>query len=128
MHNQDRAELKRSLFKFMSNVEGLDAIIVTDRDGVVMLKVAHESVPDQVTRHQFLSVFGSMSDQASKLGLGTNQRIISLYDNYQVVQINKQPLLVTMVGSSEANTGEILNLEKDLDMLFKDLSTVIQMT
>ncbi|XP_050394218.1 ragulator complex protein LAMTOR3 [Patella vulgata] len=121
-------DLKRYMMKVMANVDGLYAIVVTDRDGVVMLKVANESVPDQATRPPFLSVFGAMSDQASKLGLGTNKSILSLYENFQVVQINKSPLLVTMIATSEANTGDILKLEKEFEEIFIDLTKVIQMT
>nr|KAG5686166.1 hypothetical protein BaRGS_004505 [Batillaria attramentaria] len=46
-----------------------------------------------------------MADQASKVGMGANQAIISFYDNLQVVQLNRYPLMVTFIADADSNTG-----------------------
>lgn len=111
----------------MNAIEGLHAIVISDRDGVPMLKVADQNAPELALRPAYLSTFSHMADQASKVGMGTNQAIISFYDNVQVVQLNRNPLMVTFIADADANTGEMMNLELDLLDVFGDLRKVIEM-
>ncbi|BFZ02662.1 hypothetical protein BsWGS_05701 [Bradybaena similaris] len=120
-------ELKTYLFKLMGTVEGLHAITITDRDGVVILKVADQMAPDTALRPAFLSVFGVMTEQASKMGMGSNKRIINYYDRYQTVQVNNHPLLLHFIADRNANTGLILELENSLEDVLKDISKVVHM-
>uniref|UniRef100_A0A8C5QJQ8 Mitogen-activated protein kinase scaffold protein 1 n=1 Tax=Leptobrachium leishanense TaxID=445787 RepID=A0A8C5QJQ8_9ANUR len=98
-------ELKRFLYKKLPSVEGLHGIVVSDRDGVPVLKVANESAPEHALRPSFLSTFALATDQGSKLGLSKNKSIICYYNTYQVVQFNRLPLVVSFIASSNANTG-----------------------
>uniref|UniRef100_A0A8W8MYH0 Ragulator complex protein LAMTOR3 n=1 Tax=Magallana gigas TaxID=29159 RepID=A0A8W8MYH0_MAGGI len=87
--------------------------------------IAMDHVPEQALRHSFLSTFGSATEQANKLGLKQTQSVISMFKNYQVVQINKYPLIVTFIAESSANTGLLLNLETDMGDLLSDLQRVV---
>ncbi|XP_013091336.1 ragulator complex protein LAMTOR3-A-like isoform X2 [Biomphalaria glabrata] len=111
----------------MGTVEGLHAIAVTDRDGVVIVKVAGQMAPDTALRPPFLSVFGVMTEQAGKMGMGTNKRIINFYDRYQTIQVNYHPLLLHFIADTNANTGLILELENELEDVLKDISKVVGM-
>ncbi|KAK7456515.1 hypothetical protein BaRGS_00039371 [Batillaria attramentaria] len=97
-------EVKTYLRKLMNTVEGLHAILISDRDGVPMLKVADQNAPELALRPTYLSTFSHMADQASKVGMGANQAIISFYDNLQVVQLNRYPLMVTFIADADSNT------------------------
>ncbi|XP_048248111.1 ragulator complex protein LAMTOR3-B-like [Haliotis rufescens] len=121
-------ELKASLHKLMAMVDGLYAIVITDREGVLMLKVATEQAPELAMRPNFLCAFGLMTEQAGKIGLSQNTSVVSMYEHYQVVQLNKQPLLVSMIARSDANTGDILNLENELSDVLIEVSKVINMS
>lgn len=67
-------------------VTGLQCIIVSDREGVPLLKIAKDNkTPELGTRQNFLSSFSQTSLQAGKIGLGKNQAVISSYTNYQVI-------------------------------------------
>lgn len=48
-----------------------------------------------------------------------------MYSNYQVVQINKNPLFISLIASSTANTGQLVNLEQDLASVISDLSQTV---
>ncbi|EMP32808.1 Ragulator complex protein LAMTOR3 [Chelonia mydas] len=98
-------ELKRFLYKKLPSVEGLHAILVSDRDGVPVIKVANDNAPEHALRPGFLSTFALATDQGSKLGLSKNKSIICYYNTYQVVQFNRLPLVVSFIASSNANTG-----------------------
>ncbi|KAK2190002.1 hypothetical protein NP493_89g02047 [Ridgeia piscesae] len=78
-------DLRRQFSDLINMVDGLHAIVVTDREGVPVLKVADEkATPVTALRLKFLSTSGTTLDQASKLGLSTNRTIVSMYSNYQV--------------------------------------------
>lgn len=85
-----------------------------------------ERAPQLALRPNFISTFGMTTEQASKLGLGKNKTIISMYSSYQVIQINKQPLVITFIGSDNCNTGHILSLEQHISPLLKDLAGVVE--
>ncbi|CAL1544559.1 unnamed protein product [Lymnaea stagnalis] len=120
-------ELKTYLLKLMGTVEGLHAIAITDRDGVVIVKVTGQMAPDPALRPPFLSVFGVMAEQASKMGIGSNKRIINYYSTYQTVQVNHHPLLLHFIADKNANTGLILELENELADVLKEINKVVGM-
>ncbi|XP_042664155.1 ragulator complex protein LAMTOR3 isoform X1 [Tyto alba] len=109
-------------------VEGLHAIVVSDRDGVPVIKVANDNAPEHALRPGFLSTFALATDQGSKLGLSKNKSIICYYNTYQVVQFNRLPLVVSFIASSNANTGLIVSLEKELTPLFEELRQVVEVS
>uniref|UniRef100_A0ABI7YZ87 Ragulator complex protein LAMTOR3 n=1 Tax=Felis catus TaxID=9685 RepID=A0ABI7YZ87_FELCA len=102
--NPANQDLKRFLYKKLPSVEGLHAIVVSDRDGVPVIKVANDNAPEHALRPGFLSTFALATDQGSKLGLSKNKSIICYYNTYQVVQFNRLPLVVSFIASSNANT------------------------
>ncbi|KAL6263457.1 hypothetical protein P5V15_006249 [Pogonomyrmex californicus] len=118
-------ELKKFLYGLLCDVEGLHSILITDRDGVPVISVANEKAPELATRASFLSTFGMATDQGSKLGLGKNKTIICMYSNYQVIQMNKLPLVVTFIASHDCNTGHILSLENKIDPILSSLKNAV---
>lgn len=118
-------EVKAHFNKLLQSVEGLLAIVITDRDGVPVFKVATEQTPELVLRHNFLGTFGLAANQASKLGIGTNKSIICMYENHQVVQINKSPLLLTFIASNDTNTGVLLDMDNCFKDVLQDLQKVV---
>ncbi|XP_022198766.1 ragulator complex protein LAMTOR3-A [Nilaparvata lugens] len=119
-------EIKRFLTSLLHKVEGLYCIAITDRDGVPMIKVTSDKMPEMAVRPSFLSTFAMATDQGSKLGLGTNKSVICMYSTYQVVQLNNLPFIVSFVASTKCNTGHILALDIPLQELLYDLRTVIE--
>uniref|UniRef100_A0A8C6S949 Late endosomal/lysosomal adaptor, MAPK and MTOR activator 3 n=1 Tax=Neogobius melanostomus TaxID=47308 RepID=A0A8C6S949_9GOBI len=103
------------------SVEGLHAIVVTDRDGVPVIKVANDNAPVHALRPGFLSTFALATDQGSKLGLSKNRAS-------SIVQFNRLPLVISFIASSTANTGLIMSLEKELAPLIDDLRQVVEVT
>lgn len=64
-------------------MSGLYLILVTDNDGVQLLRVTPDDKNTDIA-NSFISSFVLSSDQAGKLGLGKHKSIISMYNNYQV--------------------------------------------
>ncbi|RZF43746.1 hypothetical protein LSTR_LSTR009169 [Laodelphax striatellus] len=120
-------EMKKFLTSLLHKVEGLYCIAITDRDGVPMVKVTNDKMPEMAVRPSFLSTFAMATDQGSKLGLGLNKSVICMYSSYQVVQFPYLPFIVSFVASTKCNTGHILALDRSLQELLTDLKrTVIE--
>nr|CAD7257962.1 unnamed protein product [Timema shepardi] len=119
------------LYQTTLRVDGLLCILITDRDGVPVLKgffpvsATTDKAPELAMRPNFLSTFAMATDQGGKLGLGKNKLVICSYSTYQVVQLNKLPLVVSFLGSITCNTGHILSLESHIEPLLGDLKTVV---
>ncbi|XP_012285022.1 ragulator complex protein LAMTOR3-A [Orussus abietinus] len=118
-------ELNKFLYDLLNNIEGLHCILITDRDGVPVVSVAHEKAPELAMRASFLSTFGMATDQGSKLGLGKNKTLICMYSSYQVVQINKLPLVLSFIATHSCNTGHILSLEEKIDPILSNLKNAV---
>lgn len=114
-------EARKVLQDLLTKVNGLYCILITDRDGVPVTKVVTDKAPEQALRPGFISTFGLAIDQGSKLGLGKTETLICSYSQYQVIQMNKLPLIISFVASDSCNTGHILALESEIDLLLSNL-------
>lgn len=120
------AALSNYFQSLLSTVDGALAFLITDRSGVPIVKVLSGKCPESATRGSFLSTFAAATEQASKLGLSNNKRMICMYPSYQVVMFNYVPLVVTIIGSSSTNTGLLLEMESDfVDVIDKLKSSVV---
>ncbi|XP_033744123.1 ragulator complex protein LAMTOR3-B-like isoform X1 [Pecten maximus] len=118
-------EIKTYLSKLMKTVTGLYAILVTDRDGVPVVKVSSEQAPELALRQDFLCTFSAGTEQANKIGFKKNNAVVCMYQNYQVVQVNCHPLTVTYIAESDTNTGLLLSLKEDMKDILNDISSVV---
>ena len=77
------------------------------QEGVPIVKVAEAECPDSLTRPSFLASYtGTSGEGAGKLGLGANQNLVAVYSQYQVVHSSHESVVLTLVGTSSASTGE----------------------
>ncbi|ORY98653.1 mitogen-activated protein kinase [Syncephalastrum racemosum] len=106
--------------------EGLQAALVTDKDGVVMLKNVLPSAPPRFIEPTFLTSFGVASSQASKIGLKQNKCIVSTFDLYQVIQFDHSPIIITLITDAGANTGIFVQLGYTIQDLTRPLAQDLQ--
>lgn len=121
-------EIKRILEQLLVTVPGLYCILISDRDGVPIMVVQNDKAPELAMKPAFLSTFGLAIDRGSKLGLGKTKTLICSYSQYQVIQMNKLPLIVTFIASDSCNTGYILCLEEQLEPVLSNLTLVVAET
>ncbi|XP_077558237.1 ragulator complex protein LAMTOR3-like isoform X2 [Haemaphysalis longicornis] len=112
--------------QLMSRVQGLQAIVFTDRDGVPIIKAATDGAPEHALKPGFLATVGMAVSQGNKLGLGKCNKMVSAYSNYQVISFNRHPVTIILVASSGANTGMMLNLEEELNTIAQTLRSVVE--
>ncbi|XP_055537563.1 ragulator complex protein LAMTOR3 homolog [Wyeomyia smithii] len=117
-------DVKRFFSNMLHRVAGLRCVMVTDRDGVPLINLEREK-SEFVMKPAFLSTFTLAAEQSNKLGLGKNRNIISVYADYQVVQMNKLPLVVTFIGAENCNIGHILAMDQQIDVMLEELKTAV---
>ncbi|XP_065838851.1 ragulator complex protein LAMTOR3-like [Oscarella lobularis] len=121
------AEDIQEFFKtLLPTVDGLEGILVTDRDGIPIVKSTMTSIPLPATKPGFLATFSLASEQGGKLGLSHNTAIVSMYSGHQLVQFNHHPLMVTLIARDTANTGSLMGLENEILAAIKDLKIAVE--
>ncbi|CAN7992188.1 unnamed protein product, partial [Ixodes pacificus] len=92
--------MKKHLVQLMSRVQGLQAIVFTDREGVPLIKACTESAPEHALRGSFLATVGMAMSQGNKLGLGKCNKMVSSYGNYQVHMHTENLLSILRMSAS----------------------------
>ncbi|XP_053214033.1 ragulator complex protein LAMTOR3-like [Panonychus citri] len=118
-------ELRRDLNHLISTTEGLQAILITDRDGIPIIKATTDKPPELSLKPNFLLSTAIACEQASKLGSGRCKTITCLYDSFQIIHFNHQPIMITLIASDEANTGFLLSLESQFDPILSPLKKIV---
>ncbi|XP_018331187.1 ragulator complex protein LAMTOR3 [Agrilus planipennis] len=118
-------EIKKNILQMIQKVPGVYSVLITDRDGVQVLKVNTDKAPEIPMRPGFLSTFALAVDQGGKLGLGKTKTLICSYPQYLIVQMNKLPLVVTFIANNSCNVGHILALEKQIEPTLSVLSLAV---
>ncbi|GAU96852.1 hypothetical protein RvY_08229 [Ramazzottius varieornatus] len=119
-------ELKRSIQEVMKATPGVRGVVIGDRDGVPILRVHDETVPETAFRPGFLSSVGFATDQASKLGHGKARHIISIHERHQMIHFQMDPLILTVIADADANTGILLSLDKELSDVMEAVRIAVQ--
>ncbi|KAI8331239.1 mitogen-activated protein kinase [Chlamydoabsidia padenii] len=106
--------------------EGLKAALLTDRDGVIILKCISDDAPAKITDPVIPTNFAVANNQASKLGLKHNEMIISMYELYQLIQLDQNPMIITIISDANANTGVFMHLARELKSMTEPLVELMQ--
>lgn len=117
---------KKELNQLIKSIQGLLAVLIIDRDGVPLIEVHQELVPELAMQASALSMTVLAADQVTKLGFGKCNTICCEYDTFQVVTFNKLPtsLVVTLIADKTANTGMLLSLGPDFDPVINELRKI----
>merc|ERR1719316_1112207 len=89
----------------------MQSIIVTDRDGIVVLRAPESSAEDQNGEQILTTIFSLTTEQTSKIQeLGQANFILSTYDTCMCLQANHLPLVIRMIAAKTANAGALVEL------------------
>eukprot|EP00920_Eleutheroschizon_duboscqi_P021084 GHVT01049656.1.p1 GENE.GHVT01049656.1~~GHVT01049656.1.p1 ORF type:complete len:162 (+),score=2.67 GHVT01049656.1:1137-1622(+) len=97
----------------LSRVTGLQQIIVTDRDGVPILRSRQQptEMGDPRLDTSLITVCATTCEQTEKVkALGKMNHILSFYEEGIILQVNVAPLIVTFHADLATNTGELLEM------------------
>ncbi|KAH6576490.1 hypothetical protein BASA50_006775 [Batrachochytrium salamandrivorans] len=102
--------------------EDLLAIIITDKDGVVILKATRPDLPGHILEPAFTASFLLTSDQMSKIGFGKTNKVISVCGRYCIAQSGVESLILTLIAAQNANLGIMIDIGNDLRSAVEEVS------
>lgn len=117
-------ELRQLLTDLAVHTNGLIGIVLSDKDGVPVLKAPIENnsaVLDGCLRHQFLSICGTLSEHARKMCLGAPMSVTATFDDHQVIHCYHESLILTLVANDQACTGQLLSFADSIKPLLSDI-------
>jgi len=107
------ATLKGLLEALLPRVAGLQAVYVTDKDGVVIESAGNGGAGNGSTA-EAAQQFVVSAEQASKMGVGRTRTITAIYADRVLVHVNAYPLVVSFVAAPDANIGMVHSLCPEL--------------
>lgn len=132
--------LKGFLEKLAPRVYGLDAIYVTDKDGVLLESVAvvdgraiGQAAQDlmdsdemgEVSAHG-THIFSTCTEHTGKMSLGKTKYISAVLGNRTVTHVNASPLTVTFITKPDGNLGFIYALYQEIVDALRPLYSPIE--
>jgi len=118
--------LEDFLAKILQKVHGLQAVLVTDREGVELGRVTTDSAKNVTAETVLAAIFSTAAEQAGKCGLGKTNTMVSFYKNYTVVHMSYLPLVVTFYGTEDLNVGLIQSITDELRNALTSLQSSVQ--
>ncbi|CAE7829217.1 lamtor3-b [Symbiodinium microadriaticum] len=98
----------------------MQRIVVTDKDGVEVLKAGDKLDHDASATSIITTIFSQTAQQSEKVaGLGKTQSILLTYDKCYVLQVGMEMLVISILASRDAKIGPIMALVPSL----KDLGS-----
>eukprot|EP00729_Bicosta_minor_P016920 gene16920-19050_t len=112
-------DLRVILTELLPRIEGLKAVVITDAEGVSLIKVTagdeeEDAAVESVITPSFLVTATAAAEQSCKLGTGANTAAIIAFEKFQVVHTVASPLMIHLVSAASSNTGLLLDMARDL--------------
>lgn len=132
--------LKGFLEKLAPRVYGLDAIYVTDRDGVLLESVAvvdgkavgpaAQDLMDIEERGEISAhgthIFSTCTEHTGKMSLGKTKYITAVLGDRTITHVNAAPLTVTFITKLDGNVGFIYALYQEIVDALRPLYSPIE--
>uniref|UniRef100_A0A0V0JAJ4 Ragulator complex protein LAMTOR3 n=3 Tax=Diphyllobothriidae TaxID=28843 RepID=A0A0V0JAJ4_SCHSO len=112
--------ISEALKKYLSDVDGIIGIYVSDKDGARIAGASIDEVPEQAFLNYVVASFIGSIQQANKIGLGDLSYMVTRYQDMTICQFNyvgnqaTPPVYLTVVGTSVCDLGLITSLEPAL--------------
>lgn len=103
--------MQNLLEQLVERVDGLKCIVVSDRDGVAVLRAPNSMIDDPHSEQIMTTIFSLTTEQTSKSKeLGQANFILTFYDSCMCLQANHLPLVITLTADADANAGALIEL------------------
>lgn len=106
-------------------MQGLQAVLVSDRDGVTLVK---ETSIEAAPSDPLSATFAVASEQASKLKMGRNVSVTSFHKDKIIVHINDLPIIITLLADQEVNVGMLMSFTPEIKRALSPLKASIKDT
>ncbi len=100
-----KSYLQAFLDGLRERVPTVAAVLVSDSDGVVLMKSVARAYQENSVDATLAAVFAASTAQASKLQFGQNRSVVSWQKDRVVIHVNASPFFVSFICSKD--TGDV---------------------
>lgn len=118
-------ELKQLLNDYIVSVPGILGIILSDKEGIPIIRCKVDDCPESALKAQFISAHCTAAEQANKLGMGSNETIMAVYKNYQVLHMNHAGIVISVIATADAILNEVKSAAEKMKPLVQDISVAV---
>ncbi len=111
MKNNAKLYLQGFLDGIRDRVPTVTAVLVSDSDGVVLLKSVAQAYQENSVDATLAAVYAASTAQASKLQFGKNRAVVSWQKDRVLMHVNAFPFFVSVICSKDTgDVGALLSL------------------
>eukprot|EP00123_Amoebidium_parasiticum_P000252 comp10617_c0_seq1/m.5302 comp10617_c0_seq1/g.5302 ORF comp10617_c0_seq1/g.5302 comp10617_c0_seq1/m.5302 type:complete len:131 (-) comp10617_c0_seq1:92-484(-) len=111
--------------RLLPRIPGLLAVVLSDRDGVIVEQARTDGLPDGLPSPAFLATLAVASEQAGKLGLKRSKGIAAMFNDVQIVHFWVSPFVISLYAKADASTAVLMDLEGELQQAVRPLVPVL---
>ena len=117
-HQQIRVRM--TLPSLFAHIDGIEAVLVLDKDGSPLLKLPSAGAVDQLDLQNVIPSAQMLQDQSQRMNLKKLKTVVTYWSARQIITYNVPPLVFIVAADTNVNTGALLNLYSDFQSLVSE--------
>lgn len=105
-----------------AHIDGIEAVLVLDKEGVPILKLPSSEAVDQLDLQAVVPSAQTLQDQSQRMNLKTLRTVVTYWSARQIITYNVPPLVFIIAADTNVNTGALLNLYDEFKSIAEDES------
>ena len=106
-----------TLPQLFAHIDGIEALLVLDKDGSPILKLPTAEAVDQLDLQTIIPSAQTLQDQSQRMNLKKLKTVLTYWSARQIITYNVPPLVFIIAADTNVNTGALLNLYNDFQAI-----------
>jgi predicted regulator of Ras-like GTPase activity (Roadblock/LC7/MglB family) len=106
-----------TLPQLFAHIDGIEAVLVLDKEGLPILKLPTTEAVDQLDLQSVVPSAQMLQDQSQRMNLKKLKTIVTYWSARQIITYNVPPLVFIVAADTNVNTGALLNLYNDFQLI-----------
>jgi len=106
-----------TLPQLFAHIDGIEAVLVLDKDGAPILKLPTAEAVDQLDLQTIIPSAQTLQDQSQRMNLKKLKTIVTYWSARQIITYDVPPLVFIIAADTNVNTGALLNLYNDFQTI-----------
>ena len=103
--------------QLFAHIDGIEAVLILDRDGTPILKLPTAEAVDQLDLQTIIPSAQTLQDQSQRMNLKKLKTVVTYWSARQIITYNVPPLVFIIAADTNVNTGALLNLYHDFQAI-----------
>jgi predicted regulator of Ras-like GTPase activity (Roadblock/LC7/MglB family) len=106
-----------TLPRLFAHIDGIEAVLVLDKDGIPLLKLPTAEAVDQLDLQAVVPSAQILQDQSQRMNLKKLKTVVTYWSARQIITYNVPPLVFIIAADTNVSTGALLNLYNDFQSI-----------